>query len=172
MKAHKFTKIGLSLFIILLILVGCNNPDSNKTQTPIVDQDTTQSQPDIIREDTAKPRSYTVEIKDMEFQPADLKVHAGDTVTWVNKDLVVHDVTQENKVWASAPLPSDSSFKKIITQSDAYYCIPSTNPIIILSLMPRNFAVAMPPCYFFFGHRNFQKHKSSIPLGLRCAVYR
>ncbi len=68
------------------------------------------------------PKKHVVEIKDMKFQPAELTVHKGDTVMWVNKDIVTHDVTENNKTWASPPLNTGDSWEKVITQSDAYYC--------------------------------------------------
>jgi plastocyanin len=69
-----------------------------------------------------RPQNHVVEIKDMKFQPAELKVHKGDTVTWINRDMVAHDVTQQNKVWASPPLSPEATWRKVITQSDSYYC--------------------------------------------------
>jgi plastocyanin len=68
------------------------------------------------------PQNHVVEIKDMKFQPSELTVHKGDTVTWINRDMVAHDVTQQNKAWASPPLSPDTKWKKVITQSDSYYC--------------------------------------------------
>lgn len=58
----------------------------------------------------------------MKFVPADLNVHKGDTVLWINKDIVAHDVTETNKAWASPTLPNDASFKKVITTNETYYC--------------------------------------------------
>lgn len=69
-----------------------------------------------------KPKSHIVEIKDMKFQPAELTVNKGDTVIWINKDIVPHDVTEINKAWASPPLKTGNSWKKVITKSDSYYC--------------------------------------------------
>ena len=66
---------------------------------------------------------YTVEIKQMQFQPAQLEVKKGDTVVFVNHDIVMHNVTEEtNKNWASPTLPNDSSWKWVATQSADYYC--------------------------------------------------
>ncbi len=122
MKAYKYLKFNLFFILSVLLLVGCTNTDGNKTQTVVAGPDTSQPITDIVKQDPVKPRSYIIEIKNMEFVPAELEVHSGDTVLWINKDLVVHDITQENKAWASGPLPSDSSYKKVITNSDAYYC--------------------------------------------------
>ena len=110
MKAHNFLRSSLFFLLSLLLFVGCNSNDSSKLQTDKVDQD------------SYKPQTHTVEIKDMSFQPADLVVPKGDTVVWINKDIVAHDVTQENKAWHSNPLLNDSSFKKVIEKSENYFC--------------------------------------------------
>ena len=110
MKAFDLIKGRLYLFLSVLIFVGCNNPDSSKPQT------------DVVEQSNYKPQTHIVEIKDMKFQPEDLLVHKGDTVLWINKDIVAHDVTADNKDWTSAPLANEASFKKEITESASYYC--------------------------------------------------
>lgn len=66
---------------------------------------------------------YTVEIREMKFQPAELVVQKGDTVVWVNKDIVAHDVTEEpGKAWTSSTLATGQSWSLIVTQSANYYC--------------------------------------------------
>ena len=40
-----------------------------------------------------KPVAYTVTIDAARFSPADLSVKIGDTVIWVNKDLLAHTAT-------------------------------------------------------------------------------
>lgn len=68
------------------------------------------------------PKTYTVEIVQMKFQPAVLNVHRGDTVIFVNKDIVDHDATEVNKAWNSPPLATGDSWKWIATKSADYYC--------------------------------------------------
>lgn len=69
------------------------------------------------------PQVYTVTIRDMKFQPAELNVKPADTVVWVNKDLVTHDVTEEtNKLWSSGPLPAGKSWRMAVTQNADYFC--------------------------------------------------
>lgn len=36
------------------------------------------------------PRTHTVEIRGMEFHPAELTVAPGDTIVWINRDIVPH----------------------------------------------------------------------------------
>ena len=40
-----------------------------------------------------KPAAHTVTMEGMVFKPASLTINAGDTVTWVNKDIVEHTAT-------------------------------------------------------------------------------
>lgn len=71
----------------------------------------------------AVPVKHTVEIIAMNFQPAELVVNSGDTVVWINRDIVAHDVTEEpGKAWASPVMPSGASWSKVVTKSANYYC--------------------------------------------------
>jgi len=66
---------------------------------------------------------YNVEIKQMQFQPASLTLQKGDTVVWINRDIVTHDVTEEpNKAWSSSVMPSGKSWSLVVTKSADYYC--------------------------------------------------
>lgn len=46
---------------------------------------------------------YRVEIKHFKFVPERLTVAPGDTVVWVNLDLVPHTVTAKDESWDSQP---------------------------------------------------------------------
>ena len=41
----------------------------------------------------AKPAAHTVVIEGMQFKPATVNIRAKDSVTWINKDVVVHTAT-------------------------------------------------------------------------------
>jgi plastocyanin len=43
--------------------------------------------------DQEKPRVHTVMMEGMRFQPEGLSVAAGDTVVWINRDMVPHTAT-------------------------------------------------------------------------------
>lgn len=71
----------------------------------------------------ATPKVHTVEIKGMKFQPAELKVLKGDTVVWINRDIVVHDVTEEkSKAWTSSPITTGKSWRMVVTKNSNYFC--------------------------------------------------
>ena len=66
---------------------------------------------------------HTIVISSMQFNPAELTIQKGDTVIFVNHDLVVHDITQEpGKAWTSSNLSPGHFFKIAIRESSAYYC--------------------------------------------------
>ncbi|MBN9484046.1 MAG: cupredoxin domain-containing protein [Bacteroidetes bacterium] len=68
-------------------------------------------------------QEYTIEIKQMKFIPAEIIVHKGDKITFVNHDLVTHDITDDpGKTWTSSALPADESWSMTVTQSSNYYC--------------------------------------------------
>jgi plastocyanin len=70
-----------------------------------------------------KYETHTVEINQMQFQPASLTVQRGDTIVWINHDIIAHDVTEEtDKLWASGPLAPGESWSMVVTKSAAYYC--------------------------------------------------
>src|SRR5690606_29549721 len=47
----------------------------------------------------------------------------GDTIVWINKDMVEHDVTEEaTNAWTSSRIPAGGSWEMVATQSDAYFC--------------------------------------------------
>jgi plastocyanin len=69
------------------------------------------------------PEVHTIVISAMQFNPAELTLQKGDTVVFVNKDLVVHDITQEpDKVWSSSNLSPGQSYRVAVRVSSNYYC--------------------------------------------------
>jgi plastocyanin len=51
------------------------------------------------------PTTHTVEIRGMEFHPAALTVAAGDTIVWINRDIVPHTATATGRTkWDTGPL--------------------------------------------------------------------
>ena len=67
---------------------------------------------------------HIIEIHKMKFQTKLIQVHIGDTVTWVNKDIVPHTATARDKSWDSGQLKKGESFTLTITKDTDldYYC--------------------------------------------------
>lgn len=73
--------------------------------------------------ETTAPKSHTVTISGMQFLPAELSVQKGDTVVFINKDIVQHNVAEEKaKAWSSQPLSTGQSYKMVANESADYYC--------------------------------------------------
>jgi plastocyanin len=74
-------------------------------------------------EEKTTPKSYTVEISQMKFQPAALTLQKGDTVVFINHDFVMHNVTEESfKRWTSPELAVGKSWSLVVQESANYYC--------------------------------------------------
>lgn len=70
-----------------------------------------------------EPTTHTVTIFRMKFNPEILQVKKGDTVIWINKDFVPHDVTEETKdTWTSGPINQGDKWQKVIDKDVQYYC--------------------------------------------------
>jgi plastocyanin len=74
--------------------------------------------------DRADPKTHTVTIEGMRFQPDVLTVSRGDTIVWVNRDLVPHTATSKAGDFDSKTIRADESWKYVAaTKGDfAYIC--------------------------------------------------
>ena len=78
----------------------------------------------LAASDRAEPQTHTVTIEGMRFQPEVLTVSRGDTIVWVNRDLVPHTATSESGSFDSKTIQTDESWKYTAgTRGDfAYIC--------------------------------------------------
>ena len=69
-------------------------------------------------------KTHVVEITGFEFVPESIDVSPGDTVTWVNRDIVPHTATSVDGSWDTGALNQNAS-KSIVVSQDmtaAYIC--------------------------------------------------
>lgn len=99
-----------SSLLIAAIAMGCSRSQEEPAATP--------------SDNSAHvPQRYVVEISQMKFVPDTINVSKGDTIVWINKDLVEHDVTEEKThAWTSSRIPAGGSWKMVATKSDDYFC--------------------------------------------------
>ena len=71
------------------------------------------------------PRSHTVEIRGFAYRPATLEVSAGDTVVWINRDVVPHTATRDGQGWNSGSIDADRTWSLVAVSGagQAYYCV-------------------------------------------------
>jgi len=79
----------------------------------------------VFHSGAVKPVTHTVVIDASSYQPARLVVHRGDTVVWVNKDLIPHTATATSKVFDSKALAAGASWRLTVTASGPtdYRCL-------------------------------------------------
>lgn len=73
----------------------------------------------------APPRRHVVEIRGMEFRPAVVELTRGDTVIWVNRDIVPHTATADAKAsWDTGMLPIGQSGQTVPRRAGevSYHC--------------------------------------------------
>lgn len=96
------------MLIAVFVLANCNEAPNKSASS---DQNMSNNHVD------------TVIIKQMQFNPAILNVSKGDTVVWINQDLVDHDITSDaNKLFYSDTLKVGKSWKYAVSDSASYHC--------------------------------------------------
>ena len=112
-------------FSLLIILSACSSSPENHPSGEEETMDTSQYIPQGAPSVSAphSSRVDTVFISEMKFQPEEINITKGDTVIWINNDLVEHCVTEaHNMNWTSHKIAAGSSWKKKIEQDTDYYC--------------------------------------------------
>jgi plastocyanin len=106
----RFRAYGL-LLLCILQFERCSTPSGEPAAKP--DKGKTES----------KAAVYTVEILQMRFIPAEIKVKKGDQVVFINRDMVPHDVTEVTaKKWTSSILQRGEFWTLVAEESSDYYC--------------------------------------------------
>lgn len=95
----------LLLWFVLNLLLGCQSRQQ-KAKT----QDLT-------------PKTHVVEIKQMKFVPEQITVQPGDSIKWINRDIVSHNVAEEeNEKWKSPNLEPGATFSIKVSETASYLC--------------------------------------------------
>lgn len=72
----------------------------------------------------AEATTHRVEIQKFKFVPETLDVRPGDTIVWVNLDVVPHTVSALDKSWDSGNIDYEAEWSTTVTaeMSGSYYC--------------------------------------------------
>lgn len=112
---RKTISLGISVVLLFFVLTvfSCSSSPSGVGE----------AKTEMAINDSAAHVLDTVTIQMMKFNPEQLNVHIGDTVMWLNKDLVAHTVEsyQNNKFYSDTIQPQ-GSWKLVVIDSAAYYC--------------------------------------------------
>jgi plastocyanin len=96
----------------------------SEKRTPGKEVASTQTEMTVDRADGASAESADVEISGMRFAPAEIRVKAGDKVTWRHRDRAPHTVTGRDASLASQTLQPGASFTHRFDEAGTYeyYC--------------------------------------------------
>ncbi len=112
MKRNILQAVILMLTAFAMFTIGCKS-SGDENQTTAAAETTAP----------ATPKVDTVIIQSMQFQPADLHASAGDTIIWINKGIVAHNVTEDTaRTWTSGDINVGSSWKRVADNSFNYLC--------------------------------------------------
>lgn len=107
-------KLSISLiacFAIAIVGFSCNSNNKEKK----AEQTTNQAQKKINKTDT-------VIIAGMKFEPENITVKKGDTILFINNDIVAHNVTEKDSAWQSQVLNPNDKWEYIPDKSYDYFC--------------------------------------------------
>ncbi len=104
MLSNKIKTVIAGSILCGLVFCGCNTQENSTAK------------------ESAQAKTDTVLIDQMQFSPAEITINKGDTVLFINNDLVAHDATEVNKAWQSPTLQSGDSWKTVPEKTADYYC--------------------------------------------------
>jgi plastocyanin len=77
---------------------------------------------------SALSSALQVQIDNFSFTPQDIKVKAGTTITWTNRDDIPHTVVSTDQAFKSKALDTDDKFTTTLTKSGTYTYFCSIHP--------------------------------------------
>ncbi len=64
----------------------------------------------VVDDDVRAPQRHVIEIEGFAFRPQNVRIAVGDTVEWLNRDVVAHTATDSASRWDSGALQSGASW--------------------------------------------------------------
>jgi plastocyanin len=76
-----------------------------------------------------KPVTHTVTVDSVRFSPADLTVNVGDSIVWVNKDILAHTATTLKPGFDSKVIDPGKSWRYTVKKKGEYAYTCSFHPM-------------------------------------------
>lgn len=84
------------------------------------------------------PGKHVIEIRGMAFQPAELTVTRGDTVVWINRDIVPHTATTSGKRgWDAGTLSQAENGRVVLRDAGTVHYVCQLHPTMRGTLIVR-----------------------------------
>ena len=85
-------------------------------------------------DERSKPKTHTVTMENMRFQPERLTVARGDTIVWVNKDLVPHTATSTAGRFDSQVIQPEKSWRFTVRKKGNFPYVCTLHPTMTAML--------------------------------------
>lgn len=122
---------SLSAALVLATLVG-GCAGGAQSPTPAATKPTEQAKPVTAPSASPAPAkaAAVVEIKGFVFEPQEITIPVGASLTWTNGDATQHTVTADDRSYDSGLLPQGRTFSHTFTAPGryGYYCVPHGAP--------------------------------------------
>ncbi len=116
----------VSVFVLFaLALAACTTAPAPTTAAPM-DVQATAASTEASAGGQPAAAAVAINIQNFSFDPNNLTVKTGTTVTWTNMDSVNHTVTSDTGLFDSGELGKGSTFSYTFDKAGVYtyYCIP------------------------------------------------
>lgn len=112
---RNFGFLSLGIFIFLAL---CSHNETKKK----IKFNTIKVIDEPLKTNNKSPTHHEVIVIGMKYLPANVIVAIGDTITWINQDIYVHNIVQVDSIWYSPLLNSGDRWQHIVTSADEYFC--------------------------------------------------
>lgn len=115
---------GLALFLAAGAVAACGDDDDDADESATEAQESEDAATEEAADGEPAAGGDAVAIEDFAFDPADLQVEVGTSVTWTNIDPQTHTVTADEGAFDSSSLSGEASFEFTFDEAGtfAYHC--------------------------------------------------
>lgn len=113
------TYTGIVLLAVLLAACGSSQASTSSAPTDTLAAPASAIGPVDTPAATAAA-TVDVAISGFAFDPATITISAGQSVTWTNKDNVVHTVTADDNSWTSGDIANGQTFTQTFSTAGTY----------------------------------------------------
>lgn len=85
----------------------------------------------------AAPRRHVVEIRAFRYQPQTVEARAGDTIEWINRDVVPHTATDRGSGWDTGSMAAGAQGIVVVERPGSYDYMCAFHPNMAARLVVR-----------------------------------
>ncbi|HEX2079500.1 MAG TPA: cupredoxin family copper-binding protein [Longimicrobium sp.] len=76
----------------------------------------------------AAPRRHVIEISAFQYQPQTVEARAGDTIVWINRDVVPHTATDRGSGWDTGSMAAGAQASVVVERPGSYAYVCAFHP--------------------------------------------